>query len=727
MNKLDLQNLASKLTLDEKIGMIHGCALFKTKAVEHLSIPAMISSDGPMGCRLEYEETEWFPKGKTDDFTSYLPSNSALAATFNPELAYLSGQVLGEEARGRGKDMILAPGVNIHRDPLCGRNFEYFSEDPHLICEMAIPFIKGIQESDVSACVKHFALNNQETKRMSVNAVVSERALWEIYLPAFKASIHKADCKSVMGAYNKYKDQFCCHNKILLDDILRTEWGFEGIVISDWGGVHDTVSAATTSLDIEMSVTSDFDEYFMANPLKKAILEGSLSESLVDQKVLHILNVMNDLHMLDGERKSGTYNHPDSRAKLLKTAEESVILLKNETNLLPLNKKKLKKLLVLGDNADRIHANGGGSAEIKALYEISPLLGLKMLIGGNCEVIHEPAYYARVIGNAWGIDSGENWQATSLSEDRELAVKNNRILPQETIIELNKQYLERAKELATQADAVIFVGGLNHDYDVEGRDRDDMKLPYGQDAIIKELLKIRPDMIVTILAGSPVEMKEWQDDAQSIVFSYFAGMESGLALAKVLLGDCNPSGKLPTTFPISLSDSPSQCIGEFPGDDSVHYKEDIYVGYRYYDTKNIPVAFPFGHGLSYTDFSYKTLNCELLESPQENKLTATLTLSIQNTGSVSGQESVQIYIRPINSSIERPEKELRAFQKVSLNPSEHTTLSITLDQTAFSFYNEERKCYETPAGDYEILAASSSRDIRLFTNVTLQHQYLIKR
>lgn len=726
MNKEQLFELLNKLTLDEKVDMVHGCELFATKPVARLGIPAFRSSDGPMGCRMEYEPSAWIPIADNSDYTSYLPSNSALAATFNRKLSYALGQVLGKEARGRGKDMILAPGINIQRSPLGGRNFEYMSEDPCLTGEMAVPFIQGVEESDISACVKHFALNNQETRRMDINVTVSERALFEIYLPAFRSAVKEGRTHGIMGAYNRFQETFCCHHPYLLDEILRKEWGFDGVVISDWGGVHDMTEALHTTLDIEMSVTDDFDAYFMADCLKNAIRKYPEKELELDKKVLHILTVMNDLHMLDGERICGSYNQNESRETLLKTAEESIVLLKNDSSVLPLNKKKTKKIVVIGDNGNRLHANGGGSAEIKALYEISPLLGLKMLLGGNCDVIYEPGYYAKVIGNAWDKETSEGWQATSLNQDIELAIKKNLKLSDEEDKHANVFYMERAKKAALEGDAVIFIGGLNHDYDVEGRDRDDMKLPYEQNALIKELLAVRPDTIVTIISGSPVDMSAWSQDAKTILYSSYNGMEGGFALAKVLFGIINPSGKLPITFPKQLEDSPSHKLGEFPGNETVVYKDDIYVGYRYFDTFQVKPAFPFGFGLSYTTFDYRTITIELVEGKCD--IECTVKLSIANSGYVFGKEAVQIYVMPdINSSLKRPKKELRNFEKVALEPKEEVKLSFLLNAYSFSYYDEVKHCYVAKAGKYTICAAASSEDIRLTADIVLTKDYLIAR
>ena len=392
----EIEKLIKKLTLEEKLAMIHGAALFSSGGVERLGIPGVVSSDGPMGVRAEFMKDRWIPSGNNDDNVSYLPSNSALASTWNTERAHDMGHVLGEEARGRGKDVILAPGINIKRDPKCGRNFEYMSEDPKLAASMAVPFVQGVQENDVAACVKHFAVNCQETDRLMVDEDVDDRTLYEIYLPAFKAAVQEGNAYSIMGAYNKLNGYHCCENKNLLDLILRGEWGFDGTVISDWGGVHKTKEAAECSMDMEMSVFPDFDEYKLANPLKELIEKGEVSESVVDAKVRNILRMMYRLKMIGrhaGERKAGAYNTSEHREAILKTAEESMILLQNEENLLPLDAKKIKKLVVVGQNAAKIHSDGGGSAEIKALYEICPLMGLKTYLGGNAEVKYVKGYY----------------------------------------------------------------------------------------------------------------------------------------------------------------------------------------------------------------------------------------------------------------------------------------------------------------------------------------------
>ena len=413
-----IEKLVKELTLDEKISMIHGAGLFQTGAVERLGIPPLKCSDGPMGVRNEFHNEKWVPSGNNDDYVTYLPSNSALASSWNTKLAWKAGYVLGEEARGRGKDVILAPGINLKRDPLCGRNFEYMSEDPKLAAALAVPFIKGVQENDVAACVKHFACNVQETDRLMVDTIVDDRTLYEIYLPAFKAAVQEGGSYSLMGAYNRINGTHCCENKQLLDGILREEWGYDGTVISDWGAVHKTKEAAEVTMDVEMSVYPDFDDYKLANPLKEAIEKGEVPESVVDSKVRNILRMMFRLKMIGKQqstRKAGSYNDPVHREITLRTAEESMILLKNESGKLPLERKKIRKLAVIGQNAAKVHSDGGGSAEIKALYEICPLMGIKAYLGGNTEVIYAPGYYVPEKPKTFDT----NWQEKSLEEQEE--------------------------------------------------------------------------------------------------------------------------------------------------------------------------------------------------------------------------------------------------------------------------------------------------------------------
>lgn len=729
----EIEKTVRKLTLDEKLAMIHGATLFQSGAVERLGIPAIITSDGPMGVRAEFMSDRWIPAGNNDDMVSYLPSNSALASTWNPKLAHDMGHVLGAEARGRGKDVILAPGINIKRDPKCGRNFEYMSEDPKLAATLAVPFIQGVQENDVAACVKHFAANCQETDRLMVDEEIDDRTLYEIYLPAFKAAVQEGGAYSIMAAYNKINGYHCCENKMLLDGILRMEWGFDGAVISDWGGVHKTKEAAECSMDLEMSVFPDFDDYKLANPLKELVEKGEVSEDRIDAKVRNLLRMMYRLKMIGkhkDSRQSGAYNVPEHREAILKTAEESIILLKNENKTLPLDAKKIKKLVVIGQNAAKVHSDGGGSAEIKSLYEICPLMGLKMYLGGNVQVEYVKGYYVPEKPKTFE----QNWQATSLDDLKDTNVgqavrdeahehENHRKGEEERLAKLEKEKVEiheknrqlfaQAVEAAKDADAVIFVGGLNHDFDSEGFDRSDMKLPYEQDLLIEELLKVRKDAIITFVGGSPVEMP-WRDKAQAILWSYYAGMETGNAFAKVIFGEVNPSGKLAETFPARYEDCATGKNGQFGKWGAIKLEEGLYYGYRHFDRQRITPAFCFGHGLSYTTFEYSNFTLKA-----EKGKNVKLSFTVKNTGKKAGAEITQVYVAPISPSVDRPVKELKAYAKVELAAGKSKKVSLTLTQQDFAYFDEHLHDFIADAGDYEILVAASCEDIRLKGIATL--------
>ncbi len=725
-----IDKIVAELTLEEKIKMIHGAGLFQTGAVERLNIPPLKMSDGPMGVRSEFLNDTWLPAGHGDDIVSYLPSNSAIAATWNTKLAYTAGQVLGEEARGRGKDVILAPGINVKRLPNCGRNFEYISEDPYLIEKIAVPLVQGIQTADVAACVKHFALNSQETERLWVNVEVDERPLREIFLPAFEAVVKEAGAYSIMGAYNLVRGQHCCESELLLGEILRKEWGYDGTVISDWGGVHHTIPAGKSGLDIEMSVTPDFDEYVMANPLLKAVKNGEVSEEDIDEKIRHILLLMVRIRLIEivaGEkpqikknrdRKQGCYNTQEHQWSAFTVAREAIVLLKNEKETLPFDRSKADRVLVIGDNAIRHQALGGGSAEIKALYEKTPLLGIKEFQGGNSEVFFEQGYEVSKQS-----EQDLSWQATSL--DGEPAVPLNeteeernarRAAYKKRAAQLRAQAVERAKD--SDIDYVVYVGGLNHEYDVEGLDRKDLSLPFEQDELISELLAVRPDMAVVMFAGSPVAMQAWSDKASSLLWMSYSGMEGGYALAEILFGEITPSGKLAESLPFSLEESSGYVGEDYLGrgltDEekkkmdahlTQEYSEGLLVGYRYYERKNIPVQFVFGHGLSYTTFSYGNIsvnsreNCEVMGT-------------IKNTGNYKGKEIVQVYVAREGAAADEPVKQLAGFAKLELMPGQETSYTINVSPRAFCRYDVGRKEWTQVPGSYEILVGSSSADIR---------------
>ena len=684
-----IENLLSQLTLEEKISMIHGATLFRTAPVERLEIPALRFSDGPMGVRGEYPDASWVYQNLGDDLVSYLPCNSAIASTWNPELAHTAGSILGEEARGRGKDVILAPGINIKRNPLCGRNFEYMSEDPYLVEEMVVPMVQGIQAHDVSACVKHFAANVQETDRLWVDTIADEKTLNEIYFPGFKAAVQRGCVGSVMGAYNLLNGEHCCTSKTLLDEVLRKQWGFDGLVVSDWGGIHDTALAANSSVDVEMDVRYDFENHYMADALLEKIRSGEIEEAKIDDKIHNILRLMYRLKMIGPHRqtrKPGQYNAPVSQILNGVIAEESIILLKNDRQILPLDPHSGKRIAVIGANAVTAHAFGGGSAEIKALYEITPLLGIKKLLGGNTEVSYAPGYHVPDNGGRSEI----SWQADSTK-------RQGREPMLETPEQLRLALLEEAVALAKDADQVIFIGGLDHMHDVEGLDREDMKLPYSQDALIDALLAVRPDMVIVMLAGSPVEMP-WLSKADTLLWSYYNGMEGGTALANILFGQANPSGKLAETFPQCAEQCNAKIVKEGP----VVFSEGSMVGYRYYNGENIPVNFPFGHGLSYTEFTYSDLRLRSRE----------VYFTLTNTGSKAGKETVQLYVQG-------KLQQLRYFEKVFLEPGEQSVVHITLEDRDFSEYDANIHDFAVVPGAYTVQIGASSRDIRLSQTITI--------
>ncbi len=528
-----------------------------------------------------------------------------------------------------------------------------------------------------------------------------------------------------MGAYNRLYGEYCCQSKYLLTTILRDEWAYDGAVISDWGGVHDTKEAAESDLDIEMSVVSNFDEYYMANPLLEAVRAGEIQEECIDKKIRNILRTMLRLNMLGDDRKnrvSGTYNSPEHQKEILECARESIILLKNDDQRLPLQKDKIKSLAVIGQNGERVHSNGGGSAEIKALYEISPLLGLKMELGGAVDVKYAKGYYVPTKEEKkinWQIDSLDKEQMDKYEEESQDRL--NQL--QKEIESKQEELLAQAVLLAKETEDVILVVGLDHEYDVEGKDRKDMKLPYGQDRLIKEVLAVNPNAIVVLIAGSPVEMESWADDAKAIVWSYYAGMEGGRALAEILLGKVNPSGKLAETLPRKLEDSPAHSLGEFGLYGKVTYNEGVFVGYRYFDSHNTDVQFPFGHGLSYTKFEYSNLMVSIDESSMEDDLIVKIKATIKNTGNQAGAEVVQVYVADKEASVSRPVHELKGFDKVYLEPGHEKMVEVILNKDSFGFFDEDGSSFLVEPGEFEIQLASSSRDIRLKELIKIDKEY----
>lgn len=690
-----IEKLIKKMTLEEKVGLLHGNSKFYVAGVERLGIPEWSLSDGPHGVRAEINRHDWAYAGWTNDSASYFPTGTAFAAAWNPELAYRRGEVLGEEARWRKKDVLLGPGVNIIRSPLCGRNFEYMSEDPYMNSVLAVAYIKGLQSRDVACSVKHFAVNNQETNRTTVDVECSERALREIYLPAFKAAVQEGGVLTVMAAYNKFRGEFCAENNYLVRKILRNEWGFDGVYVTDWGAAHSTVPSMEAGLDLEMGTLIDkYEDWYYANPLIEAVKSGKVPMSLVDEKVGDVLRVMIKTNVLDPKKRfgPGSMNTKEHQQATYDAAAEAIVLLKNQNNLLPLDFSSIKSLAVIGDNATRKHSNGGLSSEIKAVYEVTPLGALRAKWGDKVDIRFAQGY-EKLSTFVEGSNNGQS-SGTFSSKTQE-----------------SDALLKEAVEVARTSDVALLVCGLNHDYDTESFDRLNMDIPYGQVELIQEVVKANPRTIVVMIAGSPLNMAAVDICSPAIVWAWFNGMEGGNALVDVLSGKVNPSGKMPFTTPVSLDQSPAHALGNFPGRDlKVNYEEDILVGYRWFDTKGLPVVYPFGYGLSYTTFNYSNLNTDKKTYDQADTIQATFTLT--NTGDREGAEVAQLYVSDPVCSVMRPVKELKGFKKVFLKPGESRRITLDIPVSSLAFYSEAQSQFVVEPGEFILQLGASTSDIK---------------
>ncbi|MGL2993304.1 beta-glucosidase [Flavobacterium sp. TSSA_36] len=685
------------MTLKEKVSLLHGNSKFYVSDIKRLGIPEWALSDGPHGVRAEMNRHNWQYAGWKDDAVTCFPPGTAMAATWNLDLTAKRGYVLGEEARFRKKDVLLGPGINIIRSPLCGRNFEYLSEDPFLVAQLAISYIKALQSKDVAASVKHFAANNQEDNRFVIDASMSDRALHEIYLPGFKAAIMDANVLTVMGAYNKFRGDYCTENMLLGRTILRDLYQFKGVYMSDWDATHSTVNAALAGLDLEMGTNNtNYNEWYFADPLIKAVQEGKIKESLVDEKVANILRVMIKTKVLDPKtRIKGSLNTKEHQAMAYQSAVESIVLLKNENQLLPLPMNALKSVAVIGDNATRKHCGGGLSSEIKPLYEITPLEAITNKYGNQLQINYAQGYNKQS-------SPGEGSNKGQLNSDF-----------------VDWKLINEAVSQAKKSDVAIVFAGLNHDFDSESFDRIHMRLPYGQETLIQEVTKANPKTIVVIIAGSPLELSGIQTRVPSIVWAWYGGMEAGNAVMDVLSGKESPSGKLPFTMPVTLQQSPDIALGNYPGKDlKVHYEEDILVGYRWYDTKNIAPLYPFGFGLSYTTFDINQANIAKKELDKNENITVTCT--IKNTGNKEGAEVIQLYVAPTNSRVMRAKKELKAFQKVFLKPGESKNIELTIRVKDLAFYDEKLADWSIESGEYQLLLGQSSRDLKAPLSVIIK-------
>ncbi|MCC5925970.1 MAG: glycoside hydrolase family 3 C-terminal domain-containing protein [Bacteroidetes bacterium] len=716
VSEVTIDSLLALMTLDEKISLIHASSSFTSGGVERLGIPELVFSDGPHGVRHEHGRG-WFALDGVDDRSTYLPVGISLASTWNKDLGYIYGEVLGNEAKERGKDVLLGPGINIIRSPLNGRNFEYLSEDPFLTGAMAVGYVRGLQDQGIAACPKHYAANNQETDRHNIDVIVSRRALHEIYFPGFRAVVQDGGAWSIMGAYNKINGQYTTHHEYLNNVVLKGDWEFDGVVVSDWASVKDTREALLFGTDIEMGteLVRDFnnpvyDEFYLARPAREMIESGEIDVSYVDDKVRRVLRLMLRTTAMN-DHGPGKRNVPEHQQVALDVAREGIVLLKND-GLLPLETSNIQTLAVIGHNATRLFAERGGSSQVPALYEITPLEGIQNLVGNDIEVVYaegyEPYYDQSLFADISGAAAS---QSRENRRDVELARTANQSLKQEAIA------------LAERADAVIFVGGWIHGhegmpwgegtYDAEARDKLNLKLIFGQEELIREINRVNPNTAVVLMGGSNVEMNNWLPDTRAYVHAWYPGMEGGRAIAEILFGEVNPSGKLPMTFANSHLDYPSHSVGEFPGRNTVAYTEDIYVGYRYFDTHDKEVVFPFGFGLSYTTFDFSDLTL----SKDGDKVLVQCTVT--NTGARAGAEVVQVYVHHKNPSVDRPVRELKGFDKVHLEPGASARVSIELDASAFSYFHPEEFRWVMESGSYEIQVGNSSRDIHLTSAIEL--------
>ena len=707
-----IDDAISRMTLAEKIRIIHAQSKFSSAGVPRLGFPDFWTDDGPHGVRPDVLWDEWEQAGQTNDSCVAFPALTCLAASWNPQMSRIYGEALGEEALYRGKDMILGPGVNINRTPLNGRNFEYMGEDPFLASVMVVPYIQGLQSKGVAACVKHYCLNNDEEFRHQVNVIVSDRALHEIYLPAFKTAVEKGKTWGIMGSYNLYKNEHNCHNQWTLNKILKGDWKYDGVVVSDWVGAHDLEQSVKNGLDIEfgtwtdgltMGATNAYDNYYLSLPYMRAIQEGKFTQKELNDKVRRVLRLFYRTTM-NPNRPHGFLCSESHYAAAKQIAEEGIVLLQNKNNVLPINTQKAKRVLVVGENAIKMMTVGGGSSSLKVQREISPLEGLKArLAKDGIDVDYARGYVGDVTGNYNGVTTGQN-----LNDNRSEA-------------ELIAEAIEKAKT----ADYVIMFGGLNKSdfQDCEGHDRKQFELPYNQDKLIEALAKTNKNFVYVNISGNAVAMP-WKEKVAGIVQGWFIGSESGEALASILTGDANPCGKLPFTWVNSLNEVGAHALNTYPGTwrkeggtntkgniIDEEYKEGIYVGYRWTDKERIKPTFAFGHGQSYTQFAISNLRSDKSELTQDD--TIAFTVNVKNTGKRAGSEVVQLYIHDVKSSVDRPKKELKGFQKVYLQPGENKDVTITINKEALSFYDESSSSWKAEAGKFEALVGNTSDNLKL--------------
>ena len=681
-----IDSILQLLTIEEKIHMIHGNGMFVSGGIERLGIPELRYTDGPTGIRQELERNSWEPLNLTTDSVTFFPTGTALAATWNEELAYRYGSAIGSEANARGKDVLLGPGVNIIRTPLCGRNFEYFSEDPYLNSRIAVGYIRGVQSRNVAACVKHYAVNNQEYQRWLTDVNMDERTLREIYLPVYEAAVKEGGAYTFMGAYNKFRGDWLCENRYLLNYILKEEWGFQGAVISDWGATHSTVKAALAGLDVEMGGRLNSHHF---SSLADSIGARLVPESVLDDKVKRILRVMFNCKLMDSTRFRGNANSPENSRLAYDVASESIVLLKNERNLLPLDAGTIKSIAIIGENAVRVQSRGGFTADVKARYEVTPLRGIEQKVGEDIDIAYALGYRENFVE----IDTGGRWPYRYPNPDPD------------------KGLIDQAVAAARRSDVAIIFAGNNRNVETEIVDRETLEMPFGQDSLIQAVSNVNPNTILVVIAGAACDLNVADSSVSAILQTWFNGSEAGNAIADVLFGDINPSGKLPFTIPVNLKDIGAHAMLAYPGSNQqVEYKEGILVGYRWFDTRHIEPKFCFGHGLSYTNFEFSGIRTNKKKySPVDD---IKVTVNVRNVGSFTGKETIQVYIRKKNPEVMRADKELKAFKKVELDPGQLERVTLIWNASDLAYYSTNERKWIVETGEYSILIGSSSGNIR---------------
>lgn len=726
-----IDGIIGQMTLEEKVNMLHAKHMFVSAGVERLGIADMIYADGPFGIREEMQPDGWAGLGWETDKATFFPTGSALAATWSPELAYAYGTGMAREARFRGKDMILGPAINIQRIPTGGRTYEYLSEDPFLSARLAVGYTKGVQENGAAACLKHYALNNQENNRGTVNVIVGERAMREIYLPPFRAAVEEAGAFGVMAAYNKVNGWWCAENDLLLNKILRDDWGFAGMVISDWNGTHSTVDALKNGLNVEMPTRK-----FLGDALLDSVKAGVVPEELVNQRVREILRVRMAIAPIPAEEANKEItSRPPQQKIAYEVASKAIVLLKNEGEL-PLDLTSRPVIAVIGANAEQTMAQGGLGAGVKTLYEITPLQGLKAKIGDKAEIRYAQGYVPEVFSYA------DMFRRRSPEEKEQQAREK---------AERAELLAQEAVEVAAKADIVLFMGGNNRSVETEGTDRTTIQLPSGQEGLLRKIAAVNPRIVTILTSGAPNDLRVVQPLSKALILSWFNGSEGGNALADVLTGQISPSGRLPFTLPVKLEDSPAYALGNYPqgkkGADvfanlvsetgktdktedqagenklnedphTAYYSEESLVGYRWFDTKNLPVMYPFGHGLTYTSFEYSGLSTDREKYGKNDMIS--LTLDLKNTGSATADEVVQAYVHRINPSVEWPAKELKAFSRVTLSPGESRRVTLEIPVKSLQYWDEKLQAWNDDLCHIQLQVGASAGDIRLRKEVTLK-------